>query len=198
MPGFRSGVRRIAVWSLERFEDATGLKLTWEGSLKEELPPMPRFLNRLLALPIAEQNALFAELETRIESNIEQAIEAGTFERGVETIRADSLTVASREAVHVHDGSGAQTKLVEVVRRDRIEPMTADAALALRAESAGVGHGTRLMTNGRSRRAALVLPAPSRMFDDGGVQEAGAAGPPRRPRRHGPGRARRLQLAGRR
>ena len=39
---------------------------------------MPRFLNRLLALPIAEQNQLFAELEQRIASNIEQAIEAGS------------------------------------------------------------------------------------------------------------------------
>ena len=33
----------IAGWPLQRFEDATGLKLTWEGSLKEDLPPMPRF-----------------------------------------------------------------------------------------------------------------------------------------------------------
>ena len=39
----------IAGWSMDRFEDATGLKLIWEGSLKEDLPPMPRFLNRLLA-----------------------------------------------------------------------------------------------------------------------------------------------------
>ena len=109
----------IAGWSMDRFEDATGLKLIWEGSLKEDLPPMPRFLNRLLALPIAEQNELFAELETRIEANIEQAIEAGTHEQGVETIRADSLTVASRETVHVHEASGAATELVEIVRRDR-------------------------------------------------------------------------------
>ena len=72
----------ITGWSMDRFEDATGLKLIWEGSLKEDLPPMPRFLNRLLALPIAEQNELFAELETRIEANIEQAIEAGTHEHG--------------------------------------------------------------------------------------------------------------------
>ena len=56
----------IEGWSLDRFEDATGLKLTYEGNLKENLPPMPQFLNRLLALPIAEQNVLFAALETRI------------------------------------------------------------------------------------------------------------------------------------
>ena len=64
-----------------------------------------------LALPIAEQNALFAELETRIEANIEQAVEASTFERGGETIRVDSLTAASRERVFVHDGDGAETEI---------------------------------------------------------------------------------------
>ena len=152
----------IAGWSMDRFEDATGLKLIWEGSLKEDLPPMPRFLNRLLALPIAEQNELFAELETRIEANIEQAIEAGTHEQGVETIRADSLTVASRETVHVHEASGAATELVEIVRRDRLVPLTAGDALALRDGSPVI--------NTRSKRAAVVLPAPSRMFEDGGVE----------------------------
>ena len=152
----------IAGWSMDRFEDATGLKLIWEGSLKEDLPPMPRFLNRLLALPIAEQNELFAELETRIEANIEQAIEAGTHEQGVETIRADSLTVASRETVHVHEASGAATELVEIVRRDRLVPLAAEDALALR--------DGRPVINARSKRAAVVLPAPSRMFEDGGVE----------------------------
>ena len=152
----------IAGWSMDRFEDATGLKLIWEGSLKEDLPPMPRFLNRLLALPIAEQNELFAELEARIEANIEQAIEAGTHEQGVETIRADSLTVTSRETVHVHEASGAATELVEIVRRDRLVPLAAEDALALR--------DGRPVINTRSKRAAVVLPAPSRMFEDGGVE----------------------------
>ena len=158
----------IADWSLERFEDATGLKLTWEGSLKEDLPPMPRFLNRLLALPIDEQNQLFSELEDRIASGIEQAMEAGTYEVGVETVRADSLAVAGRETLYTHPGSGAATELVEIVRRDRLEPTSADTALEIGART---DSGPVLMVNDRSDRAAVVLPAFSRMFDDGGVQE---------------------------
>ena len=158
----------IAGWSLERFEDATGLKITWDGSLKEELPPMPRFLNRLLALPIAEQNALFAELEDRIAAGIEQAMEAGVYEVGVETVRADSLAAAGRETLYKHPGAGAATELVEIVRRDRLEPTSADAALAIGAQT---DHGPVLMVNARSNRAAVVLSAPSHMFDDGGVQE---------------------------
>ena len=158
----------IADWSLERFEDATGLRLTWEGSLKEELPPMPRFLNRLLALPIAEQNQLFSELEDRIASGIEQAMEAGAYEVGVETVRADSLAVAGRETLYTHPGSGAATELVEIVRRDRLEPTSADTALEIGART---DPGPVLMVNDRSDRAAVLLPASSRMFDDGGVQE---------------------------
>ena len=161
----------IPGWSLDRFEDATGLKLVHEGNLKEDLPPMPRFLNRLLALPIDEQNALFAELEARIAENIEQAVEAGSFEVGVETVRADSLAIAGRAPLYEHPGTGAVTELVEIVRRDRLEPLDADTALGIGAREPGADGNPRLAVNTRSKRAAVLLPAPSRMFDDGGVQE---------------------------
>ena len=158
-------------WSLADFEEATGLKLVHEGTLKEELPPMSRFLNRLLALPISEQNQLFAALEERIEANIEQAIEAGTFEVGVETVRADSLSTAGRETLYEHPRTGAVTDLVEIVRRDRLEPTTADHALGIGGYDPGPDGKPRLVVNARSKRAAVLLAAPSRMFDDGGVQE---------------------------
>ncbi len=161
----------IEGWTVERFQDATGLKIVHEGSLKEDLPPMPRFLNRLLALPIAEQNQLFDALEERIEANIEQAIEAGSYEVGVETVRADSLAIAGRETLSDHPGTGAATELVEVVRRDRLEPTAADTALTLGERDPGPDGKPRLMVNARSQRAAVLLPAPSRTFDDGGVQE---------------------------
>ena len=127
----------IPGWSLDRFEDATGLKLVHEGNLKEDLPPMPRFLNRLLALPIDEQNQLFAELEERIAANIEQAMEAGAYEVGVETVRADSLAIAGREPLYEHPGTGAVTELVEILRRDKLEPLAADVALEIGAREPG-------------------------------------------------------------
>ena len=98
----------IEGWNVERFQDSTGLKIVHEGGLKDDLPPMPKFLNRLLALPIAEQNQLFAELEERIAANIEQAIEAGSYEVGVETVTADSLAVAGRETLYEHPGTGCR------------------------------------------------------------------------------------------
>ena len=157
-------------WSLDRFEKSTGLKLTYEGTLKEDLPPMPKFLNRLLALPINEQNALFAELETRIDANIEQAMEAGIYEQGVENILADSLRVSSREVLRTHERTGAATELVEIARKDRLEPLTADAAIRLLDQTLAGGGKGALMLNRRSQRAAVRVPAPSRMLDDGGIQ----------------------------
>ncbi len=170
---------RIEGWNAERFQESTGLKIAHEGGLKDDLPPMPQFLNRLLALPIAEQNQLFAELESRIASNIEQAMEAGSYEVGVETVLADSLTVAGRETLYEHPGTGAATELVEIVRRDRLVPLTADAALDIGMRDpapdslprTGSGGKPRLVVNTRSKRAAVLLPAPSRMLDNGGVQE---------------------------
>ena len=171
----------IAGWSLADFEEATGLKLVYEGNLKEDLPPMPQFLNRLLALPIDEQNQLFGALETRIEANIEVAIEAGTFERGVETIVADSLSVASRETVFAHEGSGAETEIVEVARKDRLEPLerrrgdrapcghvqeTAAPHRQRPVEARGAGHGRALAHAGRRRRAGARPPGASRRARD--------------------------------
>ena len=47
----------------ETFEDATGLKLMDANGIKDELPPITTFLNRLLALTIDLQNVLFTAFE---------------------------------------------------------------------------------------------------------------------------------------
>ena len=159
---------RIDGWSLHDFQEATGLKLTHEGGLKEDLPPMSQFLNRLLALPIDEQNTLFAALETRIEANIAAAVEAGSFNLGVENVRSDSLTIVERETIFVHPTTGAETEIAEIVKRDRLQPLSADDALAIHRRSSD--KTPELVVNAQSNRAGLVMPAPSRMLDDGGVE----------------------------
>src|SRR5690606_27269847 len=76
--------------TLEDFEAATGLALTdSDGSIREDLPPMTTFLNRVLAMRIAQQNAIFGYLEERIEAEVDAAIAAGTYEIGVEQLTAD-------------------------------------------------------------------------------------------------------------
>ena len=64
--------------SLQAFENATGLRLTdQDGSLREELPPITTFLNRLLALTIDLQNTLFGVFEDLLRAKIEGARRLG-------------------------------------------------------------------------------------------------------------------------
>lgn len=148
--------------SLTRFEEATGLSLTFEGgTLKEELPPITTFLNRLLALPIAMQNDLFTAFEELLNARIEAAITAGVHDAGLETIRAESLIVTDRRTVWKHD-SGAETRLFTIERKDRNRPMSVDDALAIR--------DGKLLVNERSHRAAVRTSATSLMLDDGSMQ----------------------------
>jgi len=148
--------------SLRRFEDATGLSLMAEGGgLKEELPPITTFLNRLLALPISMQNTLFAAFEDLLAARTEAAIAAGTHDAGMETIRAESLIVTDRRTVWKHD-SGAETRLFTIQRKDRNRPMASDEAVTLM--------GGRLLVNSRSHRAAVQVAAPSLMLDDGRIE----------------------------
>ncbi|HEY7644050.1 MAG TPA: strawberry notch family protein, partial [Hyphomicrobiales bacterium] len=151
----------IEACQLARFEEMTGLSLTFEGTLREDLPPITTFLNRLLALPIAMQNTLFSAFEDILNARIEAAIAAGVHDIGLETIRAESLVVTSRRTVWQH-GSGAETRLFTIERKDRNRPMTVDEALAT--------DKGRPLINERSGRAAIKTAAPSMMLDDGSIE----------------------------
>ena len=112
------------------FEDATGLRLTdGDGSLREDLPPITTFLNRLLALTIDLQNTLFSVFEDRLRSKIEGAIASGIYDVGVETIIAESLVITDRRTLYVHPQSGAETSVFTITRRDRNRPFTLAEAL---------------------------------------------------------------------
>ncbi len=154
---------------LALFEDRMGLRLSHadSGDLLEDLPPVTQFLNRLLALRIEDQNALFAAFAERIRARIDAAKEAGTYQVGVETLRAESFTVTGRTPVYRHD-SGAETTYVELLRRDRFEPYAFATALELTERHRDTA---RFAINTRSGRAALVLKDASRTLADGSIQE---------------------------
>ena len=152
--------------SLQAFEDATGLRLTdGDGSLREDLPPITTFLNRLLALTISMQNTLFGVFEDLLRAKVEGAIASGTYDIGVETIVAESLVVTDRRTLYTHPQSGAETSVFTITRRDRNRPFTLAEAL----ERAGDRHA-RLLVNAQSGRAAVQVSAPSLMLDDGTVE----------------------------
>lgn len=153
--------------SLETFETITGLSLTAEeGGLKDELPPIHTFLNRMLALAIAMQNLLFDAFEQLLAARIEGAIAAGVYDKGLETLTADRMTVKERKLVYTHPVTGAQSHLLTIERMDRNKPMPLADALGLAARDSRA----RLMVNGKSGRPAVQIPTRSVMLEDGSVQ----------------------------
>nr|WP_245279732.1 bifunctional class I SAM-dependent methyltransferase/DEAD/DEAH box helicase [Rhizobium leguminosarum] len=158
---------RIEDCSLETFESITGLSLTSdEGGLKDELPPIQTFLNRMLALTIAMQNVLFEAFEQLLAARIEGAIAAGIYDTGLETITADSMTVTERRLIYTHPVTAGQSHLLTIERRDRNAPMHIEEVQSLVRQDPRA----KLMINGKSGRPAVMVPTRSIMLDDGSIQ----------------------------
>jgi hypothetical protein len=145
----------VEAMSREAFEAKTGLHLLdHEGNLKksDDTPPMNTFLNRLLALRIADQNGLFAAFDTILASILERAAAAGLLDRGMEDIVADDLGVVSEEVIRTDAVTGAETRLITFQVRTRRAMTSAEDALA------GVDlRGAMFAVNGKSGRAALIV-----------------------------------------
>ena len=140
--------------SLAQFEDMTGLNLLdRDGTLKEDLPPIRRFLNRLLALPIGVQNTLFGVFEEIVETRVEAARLAGTLDVGAETITADSLKLIDAHVLRIDPKTKAETRLLRIARRTRNRPLTLETLHEAHNASEG-----EYVVNERSGRAAFVRP----------------------------------------
>ena len=152
--------------SLQTFEDATGLKLMDANGIKDELPPITTFLNRLLALTIDLQNVLFTAFEQLLDGPHRRRHRvSGTYDVGLETLRAESFVVTDRRTIYTHPGTGAETRLLTITQRERNRPVTLDEALDRLSDPRAV-----LLVNERSGRAAVQVPAPSLMLDDGEIE----------------------------
>ena len=148
------------------FEVVTGLSLeTNDGSIKEDLPPMSRFLNRLLALRIDMQNAIMEELTGIIAERTEAAREAGTLDIGVETIRADTLTLIDRRVIHTDARTGAETELVTLERGDKVDKTTATHVLAAN------DLRLALVVNDDTGEPVILRKARSDVLDDGTTRQ---------------------------
>jgi predicted RNA methylase len=150
--------------SFGRFQELTGLRLEAEGgSLREDLPPIQRWLNRILALRIALQNAIFDEFLGLVEARVAAARDAGTLDLGLETVPVDSFEVLDDRIIRTDPLSGATTHLLRVELARRPRPMTLERVQALRTSRADA----LAMVNGRSGKAALRLDARSLMSEEG-------------------------------
>ncbi|WEX85798.1 strawberry notch family protein [Sinorhizobium garamanticum] len=151
--------------SLQMFEETTGLKLTDANGIKDELPPITTFLNRLLALTIDLQNILFTAFEQLLTKRIEGAIASGVYDVGLETLTAESFVVTDQQTIYSHPGTSAETRLLTITQRERNRPATLFDALRHLDDPRAV-----LLVNERSGRAAVQIPTTSMMLDDGEIE----------------------------
>ncbi|MCR4269394.1 strawberry notch family protein [Nitratireductor sp. ZSWI3] len=156
---------KIEGCSLERFESATGLKLMDANGIKDDLPPITTFLNRLLALTIDLQGILFTAFEQLLDARVQGAIASGVYDAGLETLIAESFVVTDRQVIYTHPATGAETRLLTISQKQRNRPLPLADALAHADSDTG-----KLLVNGKSGRAAVQLPAPSLMLDDGEIE----------------------------
>ena len=154
----------VAAMDRPAFEAKTGLSLLdGDGNLRasDDLPPMNTFLNRLLALRIADQNDLFAAFDAILAGILERATASGALDRGVEDIVADELVVLGEETIRTDVMTRAETRLARFSLRTRRTLSSVEDALA--------GHDPAALlycVNRKSGRAALVVQGLTTTDDD--------------------------------
>ena len=85
------------------------------GQIPEsKYPPTRQFLNRLLSLSLERQEKVFEEFGKRIDEKVEKAIQDGTLDTGMQTIRALKSEVKRDETIYTDPRTGAQTRYVEL------------------------------------------------------------------------------------
>ena len=159
---------KLSAVTLGRFEQLTGLTLTGpDGGMIDDLPPIQRWLNRILALPIGLQNAIFDEYLALVEARVDAARQAGTLDLGVETVAVESFDIFHDRVLRT-DPSGATTHLLEVEIAHVVRPLTAERLDRFH----GIDAPRHIpMRNARSGRVALVVPATRLMTDEGAIIE---------------------------
>src|SRR5690606_23307873 len=156
---------KLEAVSLATFEELTGLRIEGpDGGMVDDLPTIQRWLNRILALPIALQNAIFDEFLALVEARVDAARQAGTLDLGVETIAVESFEILSDTLLRTDALSGATTHLLELEIARALKPVT----LARLEEQHGINDPQhRPLRNDRSGRVGLLVPARSLLTDDG-------------------------------
>ncbi|WP_246386418.1 strawberry notch C-terminal domain-containing protein, partial [Novosphingobium hassiacum] len=156
---------KLEAVDLLRFQELTGLKIEApDGSMIDDLPSIQRWLNRILALPIALQNTIFDEFLGLVEARVDAARQAGTLDLGLETIAVEDFAMLSDTLLRTDLLSGATTHLLELEITRALKPLTLKRLEGLHDID---GQRRRPMRNSRSARVGLLVPARSILADDG-------------------------------
>ncbi|MDR6710194.1 putative RNA methylase [Novosphingobium sp. 1748] len=151
---------------LAAFQEMTGLTLVDDqGVLLERLPPIQRWLNRLLALRIAVQNAIFEEYMGLIQARADAAREARMLDVGVETIRAEKILTLSDQCLRTDPRTGAETRLLHLELHLKPRVTGWSRLMRIWANRDDIA----FLRNARSGRVALAVPSWSITDEEGRV-----------------------------
>lgn len=158
---------KLASTSLAEFTAMTGLKLVNEqdGTLLERLPPIQRWLNRILALRIATQNAIFEEYTGLVEARVDAARAAGTLDLGVETILAEKIVALDDQLLRRDPANGAETRLLRLELHLKRRATSYAHLWDLWSGTPEIAH----LRNRRSGRVALRVPSWSVTDEEGRI-----------------------------
>lgn len=150
--------------SLSYFERETGILFEKQaGRLKDtNLPEIRRFLNAMSSMTVERQEAFGTAFKRCLDEVKLEAIRKGTFDRGIETLVADSIIKLEDDVIHVDAQTGAETRLLKMLRRDKITPVGFTEA-----RRAAVLHGsTRMAVNRMTNRVAILAFPVEKLLDE--------------------------------
>ena len=120
---------------------------------QDDLTNIPRFLNRVLSLDVAPQNALFDYFTELFDQTVRYAKANGTFDEGVTDIKAVAIRIAKPPAVvHVDKVTGAET-ILYTLNVDR----PADTVDFARAKRLHFSYGGTFFQHRKTKNFVLAL-----------------------------------------
>jgi hypothetical protein len=73
-----------------------------------------KFLNRILAIEVKEQNEIFETFESVLDDVFSKAVEAGNVDMGTENFITDKLEIKDEKVIHKDKTTGAETKYLQI------------------------------------------------------------------------------------
>ena len=149
--------RKIPNMSLATFERDTGIPIRKAGTLMlvDTVPEVRRFLNAMSGMPCDQQEAFGSAYKMRLDEVRLEAIRNGSFDRGIETLKPESLIKLEESVIYRDPRTGASTRLLKMLRRDPVDPVDYKDAVRNAIRAGNARFVKSALTN---RVACLVFP----------------------------------------
>ena len=157
--------------TLAMIDEEMGIRVeSQDGELVvSQIPPVPKFLNRLLSLTTEKMDVVFDSWYAYLELATEAAQQAGTLDMGVETLRALEVAKRSEKRVYTHLRTGAAADVVELEVTRRTEIVTWDEVKRRAWDAQTEGRYLGFVQNRKSERVYLLVRVGSSTNAHGGV-----------------------------